>query len=133
MSRVTPTWVLRTIAGIGVTVAAYAAFAAITWLQYGEEIQPAPGEEDPLLDRFMPLYEVVELHHVHVAAPAAVTFAAAKEQEGGSLLDPSAIAKPRTFCGSFRAPMRGLASDTNAAMAFLLLKSSSPNSSRETV
>jgi hypothetical protein len=82
MKRVTPARLLRTIAtGIGVTVATYAAFAAVTWLQYGEETRPAPGEEDLLLDRFMPLYEVVERHHVHVAAPAAVTLAAAKEQD----------------------------------------------------
>ena len=37
--------------------------------------------EDALLDRFMPAYEVAERHHVHVAAPAAITFAAAKDQD----------------------------------------------------
>jgi hypothetical protein len=36
---------------------------------------------DPLLDQFMPVYEVAERHHVHVAAPADITFAAAGEQD----------------------------------------------------
>jgi hypothetical protein len=83
MNRVTPaTLLLRTIvAGVGVAVATYAAFAAVTWLRYGEDGRPVPGEDDPLLDRFMPLYEIVERHHVHVEAPAAITLAAAKEQD----------------------------------------------------
>jgi hypothetical protein len=29
----------------------------------------------------MPVYDVVERHHIHVAAPAAITFAAAGEQD----------------------------------------------------
>ncbi len=37
------------------------------------------GEQDPLLDRFMPSYDVAERHHVRVAAPSAVTLAAARE------------------------------------------------------
>lgn len=32
---------------------------------------------DPLLDRFMPAYDVAERHHIHVAAPPEVTLAAA--------------------------------------------------------
>ena len=39
------------------------------------------GEQDPLLDRFMPWYDVAERHHVRIAAPAAVTLAAAQEME----------------------------------------------------
>lgn len=38
-------------------------------------------KRDELLDRFMPVYDVVERHHIRVAAPAAVTLAAACEQE----------------------------------------------------
>jgi hypothetical protein len=34
-----------------------------------------------LLDEFMPVYDVAERHHVHVAAPAGVTFAAARDQD----------------------------------------------------
>ena len=36
---------------------------------------------DVLLDRFMPVYDIVERHHVRVDAPAAVTFAAARDQD----------------------------------------------------
>jgi hypothetical protein len=67
--------------GLGVAVASYATYAAVTWLRYGESACGTPDEEDALLDRFMPAYEVVERHHVHVAAPAAITFAAARDQD----------------------------------------------------
>jgi hypothetical protein len=40
-----------------------------------------PEEADPLLDQFIPLYEVVERHHIKVAAPPEVTFAAACETD----------------------------------------------------
>ncbi|MCM3881982.1 MAG: hypothetical protein ND807_17880 [Vicinamibacterales bacterium] len=39
----------------------------------------ARAESDALLDRFMPVYEVVEHHHIRVHAPASITVAAAKE------------------------------------------------------
>jgi hypothetical protein len=66
-------------AGVGVVVGSYAALAASAWLRYGHP-QLAQGDEaDSLLDRFMPAYEVVERHHVRIAAPADVTFAAATE------------------------------------------------------
>ena len=35
-----------------------------------------PEDADAFLDRFMPEYDVVERHHINVAAPADVTFAA---------------------------------------------------------
>jgi hypothetical protein len=40
---------------------------------------PSPEEQDPLLDRFMPSYDVAERHHVRIAAPSGLTFAAARE------------------------------------------------------
>jgi hypothetical protein len=40
-----------------------------------------PEEEDSLLDQFMPTYEVVERHRVHVAAPADITFSVACEHD----------------------------------------------------
>ena len=67
--------------GLGVAVASYATYAGLTWLRYGENTRGAADEQDALLDRFMPAYEVAERHHVHVAAPAAITFAAAKDQD----------------------------------------------------
>ena len=65
--------------GVGVAAAAYGAHAGVTWYRYGDAAPPGPGEQDPLLDRFMPSYDVVERHHVRIAAPSAVTLAAARE------------------------------------------------------
>jgi hypothetical protein len=53
--------------------AAYATYAGVTWYRYGHVAPPAGDEQDHLLDRFMPSYEVVERHHARVAAPADVT------------------------------------------------------------
>jgi hypothetical protein len=64
---------------IGLAAASYAAYVAITWYRYGVTRHVAAGDRDALLDRFMPIYEVAERHHIRVAAPAAVTFAAASE------------------------------------------------------
>jgi hypothetical protein len=56
-----------------------AGYAATTWLRYG---RPRRGARpDPLLDRFMPSYDIVEHHRVRVKAPAAVTFAAARQMD----------------------------------------------------
>ena len=58
-------------AGVGLAAASYAAYVATTWYRYGQ-VKRAGGseEDDELLDRFMPAYEVVERHHVRVDAPA---------------------------------------------------------------
>jgi hypothetical protein len=68
-------------AGVGVGAAAYAAYVGITWIRYGNVPPPAPEEEDPLLDRFLPVYEIVERHQIRVAAPAAVTLAVARDAD----------------------------------------------------
>ncbi len=52
----------------------YAARAAFVWLRFGH---PNRDGADPLLDRFLPNYDIVERHHIQVAAPAATTFATA--------------------------------------------------------
>jgi hypothetical protein len=54
---------------------------AITWLRYGQVATPAVGERDALLDRFMPVYEVVIRHQALVAAPPDLTLAAAKDHD----------------------------------------------------
>ncbi len=91
----------RVFKGIGGVVAmaavSYAAYAGVTWLRYGEGPRGSPDEEDALLDRFMPMYDVVERHHVRIAAPAAITFAAAKEQDLFQSLPARAIFKAREF------------------------------------
>jgi hypothetical protein len=69
-------------AGAGLAVASYAAYVATTWYRYGRVTGHAGAEDrDALLDQFMPMYEVAERHHVRIAAPAAITFAAATEMD----------------------------------------------------
>ena len=66
---------------LGAAAAVYAGYAATTWLRYGNT-RPADGDAaDRVLDRMMPLYDIVERHHIDVAAPADVTFATACEQD----------------------------------------------------
>jgi hypothetical protein len=68
----------RWLAGaVGVAAGAYGTYAAVTWYRYGHPSAPDADDADPLLDRFMPAYEIAERHRIHVAAPAAVTFAVA--------------------------------------------------------
>jgi hypothetical protein len=65
-------------AGAGLAAASYAAYVAATWYRYGRMTRHVGAEErDALLDRFMPTYDVAERHHVRIAAPAEITFAAA--------------------------------------------------------
>lgn len=65
----------------GVAAGAYAAYAAATWSRYGHVRDGDDEQADQLLDRFMPTYEVVERHAIHVDAPPAVTFGAACDQD----------------------------------------------------
>src|SRR6187399_1902933 len=68
-------------AGVGVAAAAYGAYIGITWYRYGHAAPPGPEQQDSLLDRFMPSYDVAERHHVRVAAPSALTLAAARQMD----------------------------------------------------
>ena len=75
-------WTGRAImGGVGLAAAGYAAYAGVAWLRYGHVAPPDPDAADPLLNRFMPTYAVVERHHLRIAAPASITLAAAKEQD----------------------------------------------------
>ena len=78
-------WIRSTIelaaASAAVAAGAYAAYAAASWYRYGRVAKTDDHQPDEWLDRFMPAYDVVERHHIRVAAPAAVTFAAAREQD----------------------------------------------------
>jgi len=65
----------------GVAAASYAAFVSSAWLRYGQPAAPNPDEMDPLLDVFMPKFDVAERHHLDVAAPAAVTFGALMDMD----------------------------------------------------
>jgi hypothetical protein len=64
--------------GCGLAAGAY---AAVAWYRYGHAPAPDGDERDELLDRFMPHYEIVERHRIHVDAPAPITLTAAKEQD----------------------------------------------------
>ena len=66
-------------AGAAVTAIAGLGYAARTWYRYGR----VPKDEGSrlLLDRFMPDCEARERHEAQVAAPAAFTYAAAREMD----------------------------------------------------
>jgi hypothetical protein len=64
---------------LGVAAGAYATYVATTWLRYGRPAPARAEDADPLLDRFMPTYDIAERHLVSVAAPGHVTFATACE------------------------------------------------------
>ena len=67
-------WIVVT---AGLAGASYAAYVASTWLRFG---RPRKGA-DPLLDRLMPTYDVIERHELAIAVPADITFAAARDVE----------------------------------------------------
>ena len=62
---------------IGAGALAGLCYVGTTWSRYGNPSRR--GRMDPVLDRFMPSYEVREFHETRVAAPAEVTYAVAQE------------------------------------------------------
>lgn len=82
-------------AGVGVATGAYATYVGVTWSRYGHVPRPKPNEHDELLDRFMPVFEVVERHSVHVAAPASVALAVARYIDMSELPIVRAVFKSR--------------------------------------
>jgi hypothetical protein len=70
-----------TAGGLGLMAVGYAAILVTTWSRYGHVTSASPDERDPLLDRFMPEYDVAERHQVRVTAPAAITLAAAADTD----------------------------------------------------
>jgi hypothetical protein len=105
-------------AGVGVAAAAYGAYVGITWYRYGDAAPPTPEEQDPLLDRFMPSYDVAERHHVPIAAPSALTLAAAREVDlQGSPLVRAIIKAREVILGATpddRPRLRGLFSEVQS-------------------
>jgi hypothetical protein len=74
-------WAPRTLVTLaGVAGAAYAGYVAAAWLRYGRAAK-RDADSDELLDRFMPVYDIAERHHLGVAAPADITFAASMEMD----------------------------------------------------
>jgi hypothetical protein len=66
-------------AGIGVAAATYLARGGWTWLRFGVVAPAPPAAAEPLLDAFMPDYDIVERHHTRIDAPADVALIAACE------------------------------------------------------
>ena len=92
-------------AGAGVAAAGYAAFAALAWWRYGHpQRRVSAAESDPLLDRYLPEYEIVERHRVAVRAPVAVAFAAAVEMDLQRSLLIRTIFRTREFVMRTRPP-----------------------------
>jgi hypothetical protein len=86
--------------GLGVAASvglAYGFYAGVTWLRYGRPRSATNVETDPLLDRFLPGYEVVERHSTFVHAPAGVTLAAACDMDFEDFRSVRAIFKAREF------------------------------------
>ena len=68
--------------------AAYGVYVSTVWLQYGRPRRASAEEEDSLLDRFMPEYDVVERRSIKINAPAEVVLKAASglDLEGSCLV-----------------------------------------------
>jgi hypothetical protein len=63
--------------GAGAAALIGLAYVGTTWARYGKVARRGPP--DPVLDHFMPAYEVREVHETRVGAPADVTYAVALE------------------------------------------------------
>ena len=90
-----------------VGAATYAAYVGHEWFRYGHPPPAGTDEADELLDRFLPTYDVVERHHLHVGAPADVTYAASVEMD----LEDSPIVR-----AIFKARELALSADDGAKM-----------------
>ena len=67
--------------GLALAAGAYAGYVGIAWLRFRHPANSSEDDADPYLDQFMPVYDIVERHHIDIAAPAEVTFAAACETD----------------------------------------------------
>jgi hypothetical protein len=67
-------------AAVGAGLLGCGGYVAVAWARYGRA-NPRRHPHDELLDRFLPEPEVDEYHRLKVRAPAAVTFAAAKQMD----------------------------------------------------
>ena len=63
----------------GVAALAGIGYVAISWARYGHSARNA--KPDPLLDRFIPTFDVREYHQVAIDAPAAISYEAALDMD----------------------------------------------------
>jgi hypothetical protein len=64
-----------------VGVGAYAATAATLWMRFGHPAAARGDRRDPLLDRFMPAYDVVTRHERRIDAPPEDVLLAARKMD----------------------------------------------------
>jgi len=83
--------------GIGLAAFSYGTYAATAFLRYGRPRKGEGANADPLLDIFMPYYDVVDRHSVRIAAPADVVLTAATETDIQKCPVIRAIFKSREF------------------------------------
>ena len=69
----------RTGAVAGMAALAGIGYLAINWVRYGQPARNA--RPDALLDRFIPTFDVREMHEATIAAPAAITYEAALDMD----------------------------------------------------
>ena len=114
-------------ASVGLCAFTYVCYVVTAWCRYGYAKQPAGNDEtDPLLDQFMPKYDVVERHHIRVSAPAETAFSAAtdlhlsesaviqaifKSRELVLRARPNTLARPRTLLAQMKALGWGVLSE----------------------
>ena len=88
----------------------YAACAGTAWASFGHAGRARrKDEDDPLLDEFMPLYDIVERHHVHVQATAEVTLDVARDMNVFDSKIVRAIFKGRELMLGATPPPEGVA------------------------
>ena len=107
-------------AGAALAALGYAAFAGTAWTRYGHATRSRrKDEEDPVLDGFMPLYDVVERHQIHVMAPAEITFGAAHDLDLSDSRLVQAIFRGRELMLGATPPPRGVAEPPGLVAAAL--------------
>jgi len=115
LARRTAKWLVL---AAGAAAAVYGILVGTAWWGYGDVAPGAVNERDPLLDRFIPVYEIVERHHIRVRAPAPVTLAAARDADlQGSPVAAAIIRARELILGSRpdgRERPRGLLRETQA-------------------
>ena len=67
------------LAAAGLAAVGYSGLVAMNRARYGRAARPAPENDEELLDRFIPAPEILERHHLRMAAPADVVLATAKD------------------------------------------------------
>ena len=107
---------------VGIAAASYVGFVGAAWLCYGHPVPPANGEADPLLDVFMPNYDVAERHQIAVATSADVTFGALMDMSLDQSPIVRAIFKGRELLmGADTGTVAGTVVDMTKALGWVLL------------